>query len=53
MKQGRIDGPTLIVAKIRNNKVATYGNLDKIWMNVADKNAFVRYVQVNVAAFSK
>jgi hypothetical protein len=49
----RIEGPALIVAKIGNNKVATYGNLDKIWMHVADKNAFVRYVQDNVAAFSK
>ena len=49
----RIEGPTLIVAKIRSNKVAAYGNLDEIWTTVADKGAFFRYVQENVTAFSK
>jgi hypothetical protein len=49
----RIAGPSLIVARIRNNKVTAYGNLDEIWTTVADKPAFFRYVQNNVTAFLK
>ncbi|MCL4204572.1 MAG: hypothetical protein KJ000_18960 [Pirellulaceae bacterium] len=47
----KIEGPTLIVAKIHDNKVTAYGNLDEIWTTVADKPAFFRYVQNNVTAF--
>jgi hypothetical protein len=43
-----ITGPALIVAKITDNKVASYSNLEDIWSNVGDKSAFLRYVQENV-----
>ena len=45
-----ISGPALIVAKISDNKVASYRNLEDIWDKVADKPAFLRYVQENVKA---
>ena len=45
-----ISGPALIVAKIADNKVASYKDLDEIWTKVRDKAAFVQYVQENVKA---
>jgi hypothetical protein len=45
-----VDGPALIIARIANNKVVEYANLKEIWTNVADKPAFLKYVQGNVAA---
>ena len=45
-----ISGPALIVAKISDNKVASYRNLEDIWSKVGDKPAFLRYVQENVKA---
>ena len=45
-----ISGPALIVAKISDNKVASYRNLEDIWDKVGDKPAFLRYVQENVKA---
>ena len=43
-----VTGPALIVAKISDNKVASYSNLEEIWSKVGDKPAFLRYVQENV-----
>jgi thiol-disulfide isomerase/thioredoxin len=45
-----ISGPALIIAKISDNKVASYRNLEEIWSNAGDKTAFLRYVQENVKA---
>ena len=45
-----ISGPALIVAKIADNKVASYKDLDEICTKVRDKAAFVQYVQENVKA---
>jgi thiol-disulfide isomerase/thioredoxin len=45
-----ISGPALIVAKIEDNKVASYKDLNDIWLKVRDKAAFVQYVQENVKA---
>lgn len=50
VKAYRITGPTLIVAKIADNKVASYHSLEEIWSKVRDKSAFFRYVQENVDA---
>jgi hypothetical protein len=49
----KIEDPTLVVAKIRNNKVAAYQSLDDIWTNVGNKPAFLRYVQDGVAKLLK
>ena len=49
-KAYNVTGPTLIVAKIADNKVASYRNLEDIWSHVGDKSAFLRYVQENVRA---
>jgi thiol-disulfide isomerase/thioredoxin len=49
-KAYNISGPALVVAKISNNKVASYRNLEDIWDKVGDKPAFLRYVQENVKA---
>ena len=46
-----VTGPTLIVAKISGRKVLEYKNLDEIWSLVADKEAFVGYVQSNVGVY--
>ena len=45
-----ISGPALIVAKIADNKVASYRNLEDIWTKVGDKAAFLRYVEETVKA---
>jgi thiol-disulfide isomerase/thioredoxin len=45
-----VNGPALIVAKISDNKVASYSNLEDIWSKVGDKPAFLRYVQEGVKA---
>jgi hypothetical protein len=50
VKAYRITGPTLIVAKIADNKVTSHRNLEEIWLKVRDKSAFFRYVQENVDA---
>lgn len=47
----KVDGPTLIVAKVEENKVAEFKNLDEIWTKVGEKPAFLRYVRENVAAY--
>ena len=47
-KAYNINGPALIVAKISDNKVASYRNLEEIWTKVGDKPAFLRYVQESV-----
>jgi thiol-disulfide isomerase/thioredoxin len=45
-----VNGPALIVAKISDNKVASYSSLEDIWSKVGDKPAFLRYVQEGVKA---
>ena len=45
-----ITGPSLIVARIANNKVVKFTNLKDIWAKAADKPGFLQYVQQNVAA---
>lgn len=52
-KNYRISGPTLIVAKIVDNKVAEFANLEDIWTEVADKGAFLKYVQDHIVAYQK
>jgi len=47
----KISGPALIVAKITDKKVAQFKNLEEIWEHVADKKAFIEYVQDNVANY--
>jgi thiol-disulfide isomerase/thioredoxin len=49
----RIEGPALIVAKIANNKVAKFTDLEDIWTKVGDKPAFLKYVQASVVAHQK
>jgi len=48
-----VTGPTLIVAKVRSDKVADYKTLMEIWAKVRDKGAFVEYVQGNVRDYLK
>lgn len=45
-----VSGPALIVAKIVDNKVASYRDLEEIWSHVGDKDKFFAYVQENVKA---
>lgn len=49
----RISGPALIVAKIVDNKVAEFANLEDIWTKVADKKGFLSYVQEQISAYHK
>ena len=46
-----VSGPALIVAKIQGKKVKEFQDLEDIWTNVADKEAFLKYVQENVMAY--
>jgi hypothetical protein len=43
-----VSGPTLIVAKVVDNKVKDRKNLKEMWTKVRDKSAFIEYVQNNV-----
>lgn len=52
-KNYRVSGPALIVARIVDNKVAEFTNLEDIWAKVGDKKAFVQYVQDQVLAYHK
>ena len=53
VKGYRIEDPALIVAKIVNNKVAKFTNLEDIWTKVGDKPAFLKYVRDSVEAHQK
>ena len=46
-----VSGPALIVAKIKGKKVKEFKDLEDIWTNVADKQAFIKYVQENISAY--
>ena len=46
----KVEDPALIVAKIRDNKVKEYRNLEDIWTNVGDRAAFLKYVRENVTS---
>jgi len=47
----KVAGPSLIVAKIVGKKAVEYKNLKEMWDKVADKPAFLEYVQKNVTAY--
>ena len=48
-----VEGPALSVAKISNDEVAKFKDLEDIWTKVADKPAFLKYVQDEVTALRK
>ncbi len=52
-KAYKVTGPALIVARVADGKVAEYKDLKDIWANVADKKAFMKYVQAHVTAYQK
>ena len=47
-----VSGPALIVAKIKGKKVKEFKDLEDIWTNVADKQAFIKYVQEHISAYA-
>ena len=49
----QVGGPTLIVARVVENKIADRQNLKEMWTKVRDKAAFIEYVQSNVKAYLK
>ncbi len=49
----KIGEPTLIIAKIKDNKVKEYKNLKDVWVKVREKPQFVKYVHDNVEAYLK
>ena len=50
----KVGGPTLIVARVVDNKVKEHKNLTEIWTKVREeKAAFVEYVQGNVKDYLK
>jgi len=53
VKGYKVGGPTLIVAHIVGNKVKEAKNLTEIWTKNRDKDAFLKYVRDNVAAYQK
>jgi hypothetical protein len=48
-----VSGPTLLVAKVVDNKVKEHQSLKDIWTKVRDKPAFISYVQDQVKAYLK
>jgi hypothetical protein len=49
----KVEGPTLIVAQVVGNKVKQYKDLAEMWEKNADKDAFLKYVRDNIAAYQK
>ncbi len=49
----KVGGPTLIVAKVKDNKVKEFKNLTDIWAKNNDQQEFFKYVQENVNAYAK
>ena len=49
----KVSGPTLIVAKVADNKVKEFKNLTDIWAKNSDKKEFYKYVQENITAYTK
>ena len=39
---------TVVVARLKDGKVADWRNLDKVWLLVQDKEAFFKYIQSNI-----
>jgi thiol-disulfide isomerase/thioredoxin len=52
-KAYKIEGPTLIVARVSEKKVAQYKSLDEMWTKVREKDKFIEYVQTNVKEYQK
>jgi hypothetical protein len=49
----KISGPALILAKVEENKVKEYKDLQDIWMKVREKPEFIKYVRENIEAYMK
>jgi thiol-disulfide isomerase/thioredoxin len=49
----KVGGPTLIVAKVENNKVKEFKNLTEIWSKNSNEKEFFEYVQENVTAYTR
>lgn len=43
-----VSEPALIIARIEDNKVKKFKNLEDIWAKVPDKSEFIKYVQDSV-----
>ncbi len=52
-KAYRITGPALIVAKITDQQVEKFKDLEEIWTKVREKPKFIDYVQDHVKTFLK
>ena len=50
-KAYKVTSPSLIVAKVEDNRVSKYTDLKEIWVKVREKEQFVKYVQENVKAY--
>jgi hypothetical protein len=46
-----INGPTLVIAKVKANKVEEFRSLVEIWQKAREKPAFLKYVQENIRAY--
>jgi hypothetical protein len=49
-KAYKITGPALIVARVKDNRVAEYKDLKDIWSHVGDQKAFTKYIQHEIQA---
>lgn len=49
----QVSGPTLIVAKVKDNKIKEFKNLKDIWAKNSDPKQFHQYVQEHVTAYVK
>lgn len=47
----KISGPALIVANVKEGKVADFKDLKDIWTKVREKDEFLKYVRENVEAY--
>ena len=52
-KAYKVTGPALIVARVRNNKVVEFKDMEEIWSKVGDKESFCEYVEAGVTKYQK
>ena len=50
-KSYKITGPTLVLAKVVNNKTAAWKPMPNVWKLVGDKKKFFEYVQTDVKKY--
>jgi len=47
----KIEGPTFVLAKVRDGRVVLWKTMPGVWQHVRDKTAFLKYVRDGVSGY--